>query len=231
MHYFILIISVALLISAAIIAGTIYVLVKVYKKYPRPYFFLLLFVVVTTPVALFKIHEHRVDVHNQQRMLSFIPDALQIEQIHCSKEQSWDAGWATFGGGGNEAGIIVYPLSESVSNEILKQGIEFFDNMPHNYKNFTNRDWRGKYRNWSETPITPDHYHVWKKAKEVGRDTGSLNIYDYICLYGFCIDIEPGIVAEANAIINSPGSYYAYGRIGLIVVSPIKKRVFYMYNG
>lgn len=61
--------------------------------------------------------------------------------------------------------------------------------------------------------------------------TKTFNIYDYICAYGFCIDIKPEIVEEANWIINSPGSYYAYGRIGVIIVSSERKMILYLYNG
>jgi hypothetical protein len=36
---------------------------------------------------------------------------------------------------------------------------------------------------------------------------------------------------QVTDIINSEGSYYAYGRIGLIVISPREKIVLYVYNG
>ena len=61
--------------------------------------------------------------------------------------------------------------------------------------------------------------------------TGGLDIYDYICAYGFCIEIDEAVRTQAMEIVNSKGNYYAYGRIGLIVVSPSKKLVLYMYNG
>jgi len=67
----------------------------------------------------------------------------------------------------------------------------------------------------------------WKQNKKTRR----FDIYDYICAYGFCIDIEPAVVDEANSIVNAAGSYYAYGRIGLIIVSPGKRLVLYIYNG
>jgi hypothetical protein len=38
-------------------------------------------------------------------------------------------------------------------------------------------------------------------------------------------------VDEANELVNAPGSYYAYGRIGMILVAPARKRVYYLYNG
>ena len=61
-------------------------------------------------------------------------------------------------------------------------------------------------------------------------DNDHFDIYNYICMYGFCIDINPSVAIEANEIFNSEGSYYAYGH-GLIIVSPSKKLVLYMYNG
>jgi len=73
--------------------------------------------------------------------------------------------------------------------------------------------------------MRPDHH--WQPNEK----TKKYDINDYICAYGFCIDIEPNVVAEANAMVNGAGCYYAYGRIGLIVVCPRKKLVLYIYNG
>ena len=87
-----------------------------------------------------------------------------------------------------------------------------------------NRSWRGRYQPWHETPAKESD--SWKRNGKTG-----LEIYDYICRYGFCIEIDDETVALANVIINSEGSYYAYGRIGLIVVNPAKKVVIYMFNG
>lgn len=47
----------------------------------------------------------------------------------------------------------------------------------------------------------------------------------------FCINIDEEVVRQATDIVNSEGNYYAYGRIGLIVVSPSNKIIIYMYNG
>lgn len=62
-------------------------------------------------------------------------------------------------------------------------------------------------------------------------EPGRLAGMDYICAYGFCIDVAPEVVNEANEIVNSAGSYYAQGRIGIIVASPKKKKVLYFHNG
>jgi hypothetical protein len=198
---------VLLLILMAIIAG----LVFAFKKLSRGNFFRLLVVLIVSPIIVFKIYERNFK-------LSVVPDALEVCSISYSEEESWG-----FGPGGNEAGIRVFSLPESIANQISGRGIEFFNNLPSN-KNQKKRRSRGKYASWSETPIKESRF--WKQSKR-----GRLEIYDYICRYGFCIKIDDEVVKQVTDIINSEGSYYAYGRIGLIVVSPANNLVIYMYNG
>jgi hypothetical protein len=197
-----------LLIPIAVVVGLFYA----YKKLPRSYFLLLLFALIAGPFAAFKSYERGF-------MLSVVPDALHVNTISYSEEESWE-----FGPGSNEAGIRVYPLPKQIADEISQRGIEFFNNLPPN-QNQQSRKWRGRYEKWSQTPISANDR--WKPKEE----TGSLDIYDYICAYGFCIKIDDAVVKQATEIVNSKGNYYAYGRIGLIVVSPSKKLVLYMYNG
>jgi len=190
-----------------IIAGIVFA----YKMLTRTHFVILLLILVSSVIVAFKIYERNFK-------LSVVPDALQVDTISYSKEESWG-----FGPGGNEAGIRIFPLSDEVANQITKRGIEFFNDLPKN-KNQHNRKWRGRYESWTETPVKESEY--WKRKNDMGFD-----ICDYICRYGFCIQIDDAVVDQATAIINSKGNYYAYGRIGLIVVSPSKKLVLYMYNG
>lgn len=96
--------------------------------------------------------------------------------------------------------------------------------MPSN-KNQGDREWRGIYREWKETPIKSNEH------LKPNQETGRFSIYDYICTYGICIDIKNEVVEETNSIANSSGSYYAYGRIGLLIVSPNKNLVLYLYGG
>jgi hypothetical protein len=183
-----------------------------WKKLPRPYFIVLLFALTAGPFVVFKGYERSF-------MMSVVPDALHVTSISYSQEESWG-----FGPGAHEAGIRVYPLSSQIADEISQRGIEFFNNLPQNHHQ-QSRKWRGRYEEWSQTPISANDR--WKPKDK----TSSLNVYDYICAHGFCINIDDAVVKQATEIINSSGSYYAYGRIGLIVVSPSMKLVLYMYNG
>ncbi len=172
-----------LLTLIAIIAGLSYA----YKEPPRAYFWLLLFALIAGPYAVFKSYERSF-------MLSVVPDALHVTAISYSKEESWG-----FGPGGNEAGIRVYPLPEQIANKISQRGIEFFNNLPPN-RNQQNQKWRGRYETWSKTPISETKY--WKAKNEMK----GLDIYDFICRYGFCIGIDPTVVKEANDAVSNGGS-------------------------
>lgn len=178
----------------------------------RPtHFLLLLVVLLAAPVATWKHYE-------QAFALQAVPDALQVRSIIYANEESWG-----FGPGGNEAGIRFYPLSEDVSSRIQSGGVSYLDHLPPN-EDQASRSWRGSYTQWSETPIRGDHWRP-------DANTGLLNVVDYICAYGFCIDIPPDRLRQANEIVSKPGSFYARGRIGTIVVSPKQKLVLYFYNG
>ena len=151
--------------------------------------------------------------------LSHVPDGLRVRRVLYAKEESWG-----FGPGGNEAGIVAYPLSENTAKAIEIAGLRYFENLPPN-RDQQSRDWRGRFADWKSTPVEPGPH--WKPDPGSGR----YDIYQYICAYGFCIDIDERIEMEAAAAVNNPGNYYAYGRIGMIVVCPGMRRVFFMYNG
>ena len=149
--------------------------------------------------------------------LSFVPDALGVTVMTYSSEES-----SGFGPGANESGIRVYPLPEfAVVN--ARSGLFYFEHMPQNPQD-SDRGWRGTYRGWRETPVVVDEQN-WPTQ---GSKPKAL---DYICRYGVCAEVDPALIEEVDAIINSPGSYYAYGRIGVIIVSPSMRMVVYLFNG
>ena len=44
-------------------------------------------------------------------------------------------------------------------------------------------------------------------------------------------DFDANVQKQIDDSIQTSGSYFAYGRIGILIVSPKKRRVFYVYNG
>lgn len=163
-----------------------------------------LFLLVSVPVGL-------LGWHQRSFALSVVPDALQVASIDYAKEESWG-----FGPGGNEAGVRIFPLKDAVARDILAKGIQFFLDMPANADQ-DKRGWRGRYRDWMVTPAF--------------SESGRFDMIEYVCAYGFCIDVDKAITADVNRILNTPGSYYARGRIGMLIVSPRDHKVIYLYNG
>lgn len=182
------------------------------RKLRAPCFLLLLAALILGPYGAFKVYEHRLQ-------LSVVPDALRVTGMSYNKEASWG-----FGPGGNEAGFRAYRLPDDVAIEIEHKGMAFFETMPPN-QDQDSRGWRGQYMQWKATPVAPDD--AWKPR----QDTGRLDVDDYVHRYACCIEVDARLIEQAEAIVNSPGSYYAHGRIGLIVVNPKSRLVLYLYNG
>lgn len=152
--------------------------------------------------------------------LSFVPDGLGVSTILYSKEESWGYWWLPLPGD-NEFGVRIYALSESVAQQILKQGPAFFATMPSNTGR-ASREWRGVYRKWVPTPfVSPDDIKSQQRSFP-------LSYAEVDPEGGFTID--PAFRIQLRRILRSPGSYYAFGRVGIIVVSPGERRVVFMYN-
>jgi hypothetical protein len=49
--------------------------------------------------------------------------------------------------------------------------------------------------------------------------------------YGFCIPIDRDVEALANRALQTPGSFYAFGRIGILLLIPGERRIIDAYNG
>ncbi len=205
MTYLVLLIPIFALL--AIVGALIYA----YKKLRLKRFLVLVAALFLAPVGMWKFYE-------RQFILELVPQALGVRTVSYRLQESWG-----FGPGGNEAGILFYPLPEEIAMAIGKEGIKYLDRLPPNTDQ-ESRDWRGRYEQWSETPIRGDHW-------QINSATGLLNVTDYICAYGFCIQIPPELLKQANEIVSKPGSFYARGRIGMIVVSPEQRLVLYFYNG
>lgn len=200
-----------LLVPIIFLLAIVGVLIYAYKKLRVKRFLALVAALLLAPVGMWKLYERKF-------ILEAVPQALGVKTVSYRLEESWG-----FGPGGNEAGIRFYPLPEDIARTVGKEGVRFLDQLPPNTDQ-DSRDWRGRYEQWSETPIQGDHW-------QINSATGLLNVTDYICVYGFCIDIPPERLKQVNEIVSKPGSFYARGRIGMIVVCPEQRLVLYFYNG
>ena len=202
----------ALCIALALLAATVFVLHRLYVRLGAWRFGLLaLGLGLLPPVGVTQLR-HRFH-------MQLVPDALEARGPLYVMEDSWG-----FGPGGNEAGILMFALPPRVASAIERGGTGYLSALPPNADQ-QRRDWRGDFHDWQPTPVQPDA--GWPRSPRSGR----LELADYICAYGFCIDIDPAVAAAATRAVNAPGSYHARGRIGRIVVDPRARRVYYFYNG
>jgi hypothetical protein len=165
--------------------------------------------------ASFKLYE-------RQFRLSHVPGALNVSTVLYANEQSWGSVFFPLPGD-NETGLIVYELPDSTAREIQKVGIDYFTKMAP--KAGDGRDWHGRYEKWQRTPILLE-------GSDGGTNvTKSHEIANYLNRYGFGISIDSRIEQEIDKAISRPGSFAAYGRIGILIVMPDIRRVVYAYNG
>jgi hypothetical protein len=128
--------------------------------------------------------------------------------------------------GDNETGLIVYELALSTAQVLEKRGIEYLRTLPPNAGD--DRDWRGRYEEWRPTPLSDPH---WLKDPISDAAFSTAHVRSYLYKYGFGIDVDSDIEALIDEAIAKPGSYYAYGRLGVLIVIPSKLRVVYAYAG
>jgi hypothetical protein len=118
-----------------------------------------------------------------------------------------------FGPGGNEAGFLVYALPPEIVARIMAEGMGWLES---------------EFGRFEETPIAPSE--AWSSVLCTGADCFSLAMYAQRYTF-LAAPLDPDLLREGNAAIARPGNYYAFGRLGLLVIVPDTGRVFYVYRG
>ena len=156
--------------------------------------------------------------------LSFVPPAMNASRILYAAEKAWG-----FGPGGNETGIIVYAMPEKTRRRIEAEGAAWLETLEG-----SGRDWHGAYREWHATPFDPNvagAINIWSVDERADRCGHGAGIAAYMFRYGFCIPIDHDVEAMANRALAAEGSFYAFGRIGMLLLIPSENRIIYAYNG
>ena len=93
---------------------------------------------------------------------------------------------------------------------------------------------------WQATPIVVAEGNRWYSSwhshgrghSERDDAPHASNVREYIGRYGYDIPIDARRVEEVDRVIQSPGSYYRYGKGGSVtIVSPAKGKVYFFYAG
>lgn len=149
--------------------------------------------------------------------LGHVPGALHVTRVLYVSEDAWG-----FGPGGNEAGFLAYALPRRIARQLETGGVAWLDRQDGRRRS---PGWRGRFDDWRATPMQP--HHRWRPDPASGR----FDVLQYVCAYGFCIDIDPAQRAAVEEALHAPGSFYAFGRIGMILLVPRTRRVYFLYNG
>lgn len=153
--------------------------------------------------------------------LSLVPQGLGIWRVVYSKEESWG-----FGPGGNESGVIVYALSDSVSDTIKERGISYLNGLQQVR---AIRAGSTSYNlEWKETPLL---FHNRDPNVDRANDVAVPNIYNFLDRYGFGVSLDPEISKTINDAISKPGAFYTSDQHGIVIVIPEKRSVVFAYSG
>lgn len=147
---------------------------------------------------------------------SFVPCGMEVTEVIYASEVRMGLDFIALPGD-NEGGLILYSLPADLAAEIGEGGLDAL--RPYSCRREAGGGWRGRYTDWHETPIVPD----WRWE--------STDIVDYVTRYVGSVPIEPEIVRAINSAIKAPGSFYAFGRIGIFIIIPARGEAVYAYNG
>lgn len=176
---------------------------------------------VTLPIVIcIALFIRNIEIQSNR---SYVPEVFQVKKIVYRSEELWG-----FGPGENETGIIVYELPDAIVNQIILEGLGYLDSLaPQGDAS----DWHGRYEKWFETPVVFNQ--EWSSPDSNDDDSEGFvpRIKTYLLRYGFPIPLNTNVEDMVDKAIQQKGNYYAYGRIGLIIVIPKLHRVVYAYHG
>jgi hypothetical protein len=162
-------------------------------------------ILIVAPIIAWKVLEHRF-------RLWLIPEDLGVWWISYAEQESWG-----FGPGGNETSVIIYALPEEAARATSASGAAYLNQLDSAAR--PPRDRHNMFGEWKPTPVLEG---------ELGKRA---NLAGYLNRYGFGIRINRGIETYINSVISSPGSFYAYGRIGVAIVDPSERKVVFLHSG
>jgi hypothetical protein len=158
-------------------------------------------VIVGLGYGAFKFAEHR-------SRMNLMPADLEVTGIVYSEEENWGSVILPLPGD-NETGFLMYTLSDATANTIAVEGLDFF----RRSENIDRRiGMQRTFTVWNETPL--------------GK-----TISTYLNQFGFGIEIDPPVKAPVDDAISKPGSFFSYGRYGLVIVIPQAKRAIFAHAG
>ncbi len=198
-----------LLLMATVFALALTGLTAVYRRSKRLFLATIILFVVAPLVGYASVL--------RASKLQDVPRALGVDTILFDRGISFT--WA-------DAGIRVYALPPAAGASIAAGGERYLNSLPHNRNRWLER-WRGDYSGyggWRRTPIVPGR--TWQRHAGTGR----LSVQGYFAQREWrMVRRHDDVVQEIESAINQPGSFYAVGRAGTLIISPAVGKAFYLH--
>ena len=154
---------------------------------------------------------------------SHLPAEFGETTVLFAEEQSWGAPLLRLPGD-NETGFIVYELPPKTADLIRTKGLAFLE--PLRQQNSPERPLI-----WTPTPLAKKQRGSASWFRDIDGDYAEPDVRRYLGRYGFHIELPSARVRELNEIIRAPGAYYAYGRVGVLIVAPNQRLAYFLYAG
>ena len=163
---------------------------------------------------------------NDRWAKDLLPPGLNVAQIRHVNVSDWRF---AIGPGGNEAGFLVYDMAPEFSAKLDSNALEYLSSAlpvgPH-----------GRRLDWTSTPLqagdkgfTCGRYVV----QEGSRQQACEDVLQFAQKYWTLPENSqtPEFGAQANQALFQEGSFFAFTRIGLVILSPRDLRIFYAFRG
>jgi hypothetical protein len=158
--------------------------------------FVLLAVVVGVLIVVFKLQ-------NRDAILRLPPADLHVESLVYRAENLTGETPFLALPGDNWSRIFVYAFPTNIADKISEKGVDYFLR-PENLNQ--RQDLQRTFNHWEQTPM-------------------GLTIGSYLSHYGYGIELDKDIEQMINDAMTNAGSYYSFGRAGLVIVIPNRQRV------
>jgi hypothetical protein len=153
---------------------------------------------------------------NRLRVLHRFPDGIGAFWVSYADNQTYG-----FGPGGNETGFNVVLLTKAGAARVAEGGVSWLDAQPGGRVTTA----------WLETPVPGDELWQGREDSALGRFPAP-SVDAILWRYGFGIDLPPGHKAAVDAALNRPGSFYSFGRSGVVlIIVPATARAYVLYAG
>ena len=145
-----------------------------------------------------------------------LPPAVGGQSVDYARNETYG-----FGPGGNETGFNVVRLTDEGAERVAKGGVAWLNSTAG-----------GRVEpDWAETPVPRDE--VWMgRADSAAGALPDPSVDAVLNRYGFGFALPTDHKAALDTALNAPGSFYAFGRGGLVVVIvPATRRAYVFYAG